>query len=79
MDYGMPRASDVPFFKAEIAEILSPTNPLGIKAGGEGGTTPALSVLVSAVCDALREYGVEDIKMPITPQAIWSAIRAHQH
>ena len=25
--------------RTEIAEVLSPTNPLGIKAGGEGGTT----------------------------------------
>ena len=34
--------------------MLSPTNPLGIKAGGEGGTTPALAVIVSAIVDALR-------------------------
>jgi carbon-monoxide dehydrogenase large subunit len=79
MDYGMPRASDMPSFNAEIAEVLSPTNPLGIKAGGEGGTTPALSVLVSAVCDALKEHGIENMKMPITPQAIWAAIQAHKH
>ena len=39
MDYGMPRADTLPSFKTEIAEVLSPTNPLGIKAGGEGGTT----------------------------------------
>ena len=41
MDYGMPRADTLPSFKTEIVEVLSPTNPLGIKAGGEGGTTPA--------------------------------------
>ena len=39
MDYGMPRADGVPSFTCEISEVLSPTNPLGIKAGGEGGTT----------------------------------------
>ncbi len=76
MDYGMPRASDLPFFKAEIAEVLSPTNPLGIKAGGEGGTTPALSTLVNAVVDALKSYGVTHIDMPVTPLAIFKAIRA---
>ena len=38
----------VPPFKTEIAEVLSPTNPLGIKAGGEGGITPAPAVIVSA-------------------------------
>ncbi len=75
MDYAMPRAADMPFFKSEIAEVLSPTNPLGIKAGGEGGTTPALSVLVSAVVDALKPYGVTHIDMPVTPFAIWRAIK----
>ena len=39
MDYGMPRADKLPSFTTEIVEVLSPTNPLGIKAGGEGGTT----------------------------------------
>ena len=76
MDYGMPRASDMPSFDAEIAEVLSPTNPLGIKAGGEGGTTPALATLVNAVVDALAPYGVEHIDMPVTPLAIWRAIHS---
>jgi carbon-monoxide dehydrogenase large subunit len=75
MDYGMPRADTMPTFRTEIAEVLSPTNPLGIKAGGEGGTTPALSVAVNAIVDALREYGVEDIRLPATPFAIWQAIQ----
>ena len=39
MDYAMPRADQFPFFKTELNEVPSPTNPLGIKAGGEGGTT----------------------------------------
>jgi aerobic carbon-monoxide dehydrogenase large subunit len=74
MDYAMPRADDFPMFETEIVEVLSPTNPLGIKAGGEGGTTPALSVLANAVVDALAPLGVRDIKMPLTPFAVWSAI-----
>ena len=75
MDYGMPHAHTLPSFKAEIVEVLSPTNPLGIKAGGEGGTTPALAVIVSAIVDALRDYGIRDITMPATPYAIWQAIQ----
>jgi carbon-monoxide dehydrogenase large subunit len=75
MDYGMPHAHTLPSFKAEIVEVLSPTNPLGIKAGGEGGTTPALAVIVSAIVDALRDYGIRDIPMPATPYTIWQAIR----
>jgi len=76
MDYGLPRADALPAFRTEIVEVLSPTNPLGIKAGGEGGTTPALAVIVSAILDALRPLGVRDISMPATPFAIWSAIQA---
>jgi carbon-monoxide dehydrogenase large subunit len=76
MDYGMPRFDNLPSFRTEIAEVLSPTNPLGIKAGGEGGTTPALSVMVNAVVDALSEFGVRDIKMPLTPVTVWEAIQS---
>jgi carbon-monoxide dehydrogenase large subunit len=75
MDYGMPRFDNLPSFKAEIAEVLSPTNPFGVKAGGEGGTTPALAVIVSAIEDALMPVcGAVEMSMPITPLKIWSAI-----
>ena len=74
MDYRMPRANDLPMFATEIIEVLSPTNPLGVKSGGEGGTTPALAVYVCAVVDALKPYGVTDMTMPVTPQSIFRAI-----
>lgn len=76
MDYTMPRADDLPSFKAEIVEVLSPTNPLGIKAGGEGGTTPALAAVVNAVLNALAPLGVTDIDMPVTSHRIWQTIQA---
>jgi carbon-monoxide dehydrogenase large subunit len=75
MDYAMPRADTLPAFAVEIAEVLSPTNPLGIKAGGEGGTTAAPAAVVSGILDALRPLGVREIAMPATPYAIWSAIQ----
>jgi carbon-monoxide dehydrogenase large subunit len=75
MDYGMPRADTVPPLTTEIAEVLSPTNPLGIKAGGEGGTTAAPAVVISAIVDALAEYGVRDIRMPATPHNVWRSIQ----
>ena len=75
MDYGMPRSDNLPTFIAEIAEVISPTNPLGIKAGGEGGTTPALAVVVNAIVDALSDYGVTHIEMPATPERVWRAIK----
>jgi len=76
MDYGMPRSDTMPTFNCEIAEVFSPTNPLGIKAGGEGGTTPALATVVNAVVDALSEFGVKDIQMPVTPANVWRAMNS---
>jgi len=64
----------LPSFITEIVEVLSPTNPLGIKAGGEGGTTPAPAVVINAIVDALRPYGIRHIAMPATPYTIWHAI-----
>lgn len=75
MDYGMPRSNNLPSFTTEIVEVHSPSNPLGIKAGGEGGTTPALAVVMSAIADALREYRIEEIVMPAIPLAVWQAIQ----
>ena len=76
MDYVLPRADQLPMFATEIVEVLSPTNPFGIKAGGEGGTTPALGVIVNAVVDALAPFGVRDLPMPITSESIWRRIHA---
>jgi carbon-monoxide dehydrogenase large subunit len=75
MDYGMPRSDNLPSFTTEIVEVLSPTNPLGIKAGGEGGTTPALSAVTNAVIDALSVYNIRNLTMPLTPFTVWTAIQ----
>ena len=75
MDYGLLRADDVPSIAVELNEVLSPTNPLGVKAGGEGGTTVSPAVFINALIDGLKEFGVTDIKMPATPHNIWQAIQ----
>src|SRR5882672_4592906 len=75
LDYALPRAADLPSFATHLNEVPSPTNPLGVKAGGEGSTTPAPAVIASAVADALRPLGIGDIALPLTPAAIWRAIR----
>jgi aerobic carbon-monoxide dehydrogenase large subunit len=75
MDYALLRAADVPSLVTQLNEVASPTNPLGVKAGGEGGTTPAPAVIASAIADALAPLGVTDIPLPANPDAIWRAIR----
>jgi carbon-monoxide dehydrogenase large subunit len=74
MDYAMPRAGDLPFFATDISEVPSTTHPLGFRGGGEGGITPSLGVIVNAVVDALTEFGVTHIEMPVTPEKVWRAM-----
>ena len=76
MDYGMPRVDTLPSFTTEIVEVLSPTNPLGIKAGGEGGTTAALgrrSSAPSSMPQATRHARRPDAGDTI--RRIWQAIQ----
>ncbi|HEY1980961.1 MAG TPA: xanthine dehydrogenase family protein molybdopterin-binding subunit, partial [Xanthobacteraceae bacterium] len=75
MDYAMPRASDLPFYTTELSEIPATSHPLGIRPAGEGGTVPALGVIINAIVDALSEFGVRHIEMPATPDKVWQAIR----
>jgi carbon-monoxide dehydrogenase large subunit len=74
MDYALPRADDMPSFSVTYNEVFSPQNPLGVKSGGESGTTPALAVIINAIVDALAELGVEDMEMPATPHRVWQAM-----
>ena len=74
MDYAIPRARDLPSFATEISEVPARNNPLGVRAGGEGGTTPALAAGVNAIVDALKEFGVSHLEMPVTPERVWRAM-----
>ena len=75
MDYPLSRADQFPSFITELMEIPSPSNPLGVRAGGEGGTTPALAAVTHAIVDALSEFGIKHIEMPATPDRVWHAIQ----
>jgi carbon-monoxide dehydrogenase large subunit len=75
MDYALPRADMLPAFTTEISEVPSTAHPLGLRGGGEGGTTPALGAVANAICDALADLGVEHIELPASAQRVWQAIR----
>lgn len=75
MDYGMPRADDMPTFQLKLAEIACKTNPIGVKAVGEGGTIGAPAAVMNAVMDALRPMGVKHLDMPATPLRVWQALQ----
>ncbi len=75
MDYMMPKADQFPFFKVDSFDVPTKGNPLGVKAGGEAGTVPALAVVGNAVMDALSdvlsERGLDHFDMPFTAARIW--------
>jgi carbon-monoxide dehydrogenase large subunit len=75
MDYGMPRAMDLPSIGVESHPVPTTTNPLGVKGAGEAGTVGALPAVMSAIRDALAPLGIEEFTMPATPLRLWRAIQ----
>jgi carbon-monoxide dehydrogenase large subunit len=75
MDYCIPRAREVPEFAWGLNPTFCKTNPLGVKGCGESGPTAGMPAIVNAVLDALSEFGVAEIDMPVTPEKVWRAMR----
>ncbi|WP_431301651.1 xanthine dehydrogenase family protein molybdopterin-binding subunit [Sediminicoccus sp. BL-A-41-H5] len=74
-DYCMPRAADLPHLEVGLNVVPCPSNDLGVKGAGEGGSCGAPPAVVSAVCDAL---GISHIDMPVTPEKVWRALAMRQ-
>jgi aerobic carbon-monoxide dehydrogenase large subunit len=78
MDYALPRAEDVPMMEVGDHAVPAKSNPLGTKGCGEAGCAGSLACIVNAVIDALSEYGITEIDMPLTPEKVWRAIKSAQ-
>ncbi len=74
MDYAMPRAHDAPMIEVASHPVPTKSNPLGAKGCGEAGTSGGLPAVANAVIDALSDYGIRHLEMPMTPARIWQAI-----
>ncbi len=76
MDYCVPRADQFPpMVNAFDESVPCQTNLLGVKGCGEIGTIGAVPAVVHAVLDALAEFGVSHLEMPLTPEKVWRALR----
>jgi carbon-monoxide dehydrogenase large subunit len=75
MDYALPRAEDVPAMTIGDHPSPAKSNPLGTKGCGEAGCAGSLATIANAVLDALSEFGVKQIDMPLTPEKVWRAIQ----
>ena len=74
VDYLVPTAADTISFDIDHTASPSTTNTLGTKGVGEAGTIASTPAVVNAVVDAVRQFGVNDIRMPCTPERVWKAI-----
>ncbi len=74
MDYAMPRAHDAPMIEVAHHPVPTKSNPIGAKGCGEAGTSGGLPSVANAVIDALSDYGIRHLEMPMTPARIWTAI-----
>ncbi|MCP3465056.1 xanthine dehydrogenase family protein molybdopterin-binding subunit [Bradyrhizobium sp. CCGUVB23] len=78
MDYALPRAADGPAFVFETHNVPCKTNPLGVKGAGEAGAIGSCPAVVNAIVEGLwREYKIDHIDMPATPERVWIAITEH--
>ncbi len=76
MDYGMPRAHDMPLELREATHIVpATTNPLGVKGTGEAGTTAAIAAVMNAISNAIPNGAADHMDMPATPAKVWAAVR----
>lgn len=79
MDYALPRAADGPDFVFETSNVPCTTNPLGVKGAGEAGAIGSCPAVVNAIVDGLwREYKIDHIDMPATPERVWIAVNEHR-
>ncbi len=76
MDYGMPRAHDMPIELREASHSVPATsNPLGVKGTGEAGTTAAIAAVMNAIAHAIPNGAADHMEMPATPSKVWEACR----
>jgi carbon-monoxide dehydrogenase large subunit len=73
MDYRLMTAADMPPLVKIHTETPSPTNPLGAKGAGEGGTIPAAAAVVSAIEHALEAHGVVVNHHPVGTEWVYRA------
>ncbi len=73
-DYLLPTAWETPPFDLYATVTPSPHHPIGAKGVGESATVGSPAAYVNAVIDALQPYGVTNLNMPVTSDAVWQAI-----
>jgi carbon-monoxide dehydrogenase large subunit len=76
MNYGVPRADQLPMYEIDRTVTPSPVNPLGIKGAGEAGTIASTPTVANAVMDALAPFGVKHLDIPLSAPKVWAAMQS---
>jgi carbon-monoxide dehydrogenase large subunit len=76
MDYGIPKADQLPMYETDRTVTPSPVNALGIKGAGEAGTIASTPAVANAVIDALSPFGITELDLPLTASKVWQAVQA---
>ncbi|MFC6285987.1 xanthine dehydrogenase family protein molybdopterin-binding subunit [Nocardioides sp. GCM10027113] len=74
VDYLLPTAADTISYETGHTTSPATKTQLGAKGIGEAGTIASTPAVVNAVVDAVRHLGVNDVRMPCTPERVWRAI-----
>jgi aerobic carbon-monoxide dehydrogenase large subunit len=75
-DYLVPTATDFPQVRAVKLEMQpSPSNPLGVKGGSEGGNVATAATIGNAVAAALSAWNVQPTELPLSPPRLWQLIQ----
>lgn len=75
MDYLLPSAAEVPAITIVDHCTPSPLTEFGQKGSGEAGYLGSPAAIASALNDALAPRGAAIDHLPMTPQAVWRALR----
>ena len=76
MDYLLPTAMEVPHVDVGHVETPSPWNPLGVKGAGEAGAIPVGPLFAQALEDALKDWRLEILEIPVSPNRLFELIQA---
>lgn len=69
--YAIAKSSQLPSFELALTVTPTPHNPLGAKGAGDVAAPAPAPAIVNAVCDALKDFGVKHIDIPLIPEKIW--------
>jgi carbon-monoxide dehydrogenase large subunit len=75
MEYGVPKADQVPPLDVIALDFPSTRNELGVKGVGESGVISPVPAIANAVEDALADRGVEIARVPLTAASVWESLR----